>query len=216
MFGRGNAIDNRKLGHNTHHLVSYPRGGHLSAFTTGKAPTGLACVLFPCIFSYPGFSHLNKRITQQCGPPKARSARSETEETDSIFPPFWHWLLFLLFSIFSHLSASSGFLLEIPHSCTASDAIVRQTHSLPSLSLASGFLFRGWMDTTIHFTAGYELLTTHSHTRDDRRPPTKTDDDVAPARCRVTHFLSSTPGSIRENYSTWSDTGDFATWTGLQ
>lgn len=98
----------------THHLVSYPRGGHLSAFTTGKAPTGLACVLFPCLFSYPGFSHLNKRITQQCGPPKARSARSETEETDSIFPPFWHWLLFLLFSIFLISRHQAAFFWRYP------------------------------------------------------------------------------------------------------
>lgn len=212
MFGRGNAIDNRKLGHN--HLVSYPRGGHLSAFTPGKAPTGLACVLFPCLFPLPGFSHLNKRITQQCGPPKARSARSETEETDSIFPPFWHWLLFPFSAFPSTLGIKRLSFGDTP-SCTASDTIVRYTHSLPSLFLGFRFPVSRMMDDdpfhdrtrTSHDTRTLATiddhqrrLTTTLHRLDAERPT----------------FSSSTTGSIRENHSTWSDTADFATWTGIQ
>lgn len=163
MFGRGNAIDNRKLGHN--HLVSYPRGGHLSAFTPGKAPTGLACVLFPCLFPLPGFSHLNKRITQQCGPPKARSARFETEETDSI-PPFLALAFVSLFSISLYSRHQAAFFWRYP-------ILYGVGHNRPTHTLAS--ITFPWLPVSCFEDDGRRSISRpdtnfsrHSHTCDDR------------------------------------------------
>lgn len=148
-------------------------------------------------------------------PPQSSLGTVRDRRNRLAIPPFLALAFVSLFSIFLNSRRQAAFFGDTPflygvgHYCS--------TNTLASISFL-GFRFpvSRMMDTTIHFTAGHELLTTHSHTGDDRRPPTKTDDDVASARCRAAHFTSSTADSIREKYSTWSDTGDFATWTGLQ